>query len=592
MADSLLEEARSQEASSWAASPPRPSAGRALRLGAALGKATVCVVFLAMILGPVSVVVVASLTGRPFTIESLSGPFTLDAWRQAYSDPGILRSWWDTLRVGVVAAVLSALVGSVLAWLVSKSAVRGVRVLRVILLLPLFLPTLLTALGVVFVANAINGVVGWELVNPYSYWGLVFAMTLVSAPFVFMLTLPTFENMSADTEEAAQVFSRNRLHAFLRVHLPLSAPATLAALILVFLRLIEIVDLPLMLGYPADIHMFSVRIYTELYGQVLPRYGSAMALACSIVVAAATVIGLFRLYTSRRDYTSVSGKGHRVRTADLGRWSWAAEAFVWLFVLVGIVLPLGSTLVGSFQGYFGSVDSGFTLDQWRAVFGGDDLGGLVRTSVLVGLASAAIVLVFGLFVAVVQRRPSRWGMVLEAIAWTPWLIPGMIFGIGLLWFAAALVGLGGTMSLVVMILTFAVIYTPLGVRAVMAAYGQIAQELEDASRVGGRSPAATFVRITLPLLGPALVTAGLFVFVLVVRDTNTALFIVTPENETVGVHALTAWREGSAGRASVAALLIVVINLAALGLSALVRLRLARARRPQPLDATPRKDTA
>lgn len=305
--------------------------------------------------------------------------------------------------------------------------------------------------------------------------------------------------------------------------------------------------------------------YNGLKANVRPDYGSAMALATSLAAFALVAVVAFQRFTASRDFTTVSGKGVRVRRANLGKSRHWFSVYAWGFVALSVVVPMGATLYGSFQGFFGAPDSGITAAAWHQVLGSDTMPALVRNTIVVAATSAAIIIVIGTAVALVERRGRGKGLsgAVSVASWLPWMFPGLVLGIGLLWLTADLIGLADC-AFLVMIITFSIIYVPLGVRQVAVGLSQIGNELQEASSVSGFGPAQTFFRITVRLVLPSLAATSLLCFALIARDTNTALFIYSSSSETLGIRAVTSWREGSTSTAAVYGLLITVVNAVAL----------------------------
>jgi iron(III) transport system permease protein len=519
-------------------------------------------VFAAAVLLPVLAILSTSLTGRRFDLGDLAGPYGLDVWSAVYTDARTYDAWWDTLTVTIATGAFSTVLGVGLAWAVSKSVVHGARFLRIALIVPLFMPTTLTAMGLVVSMSMTQQVTGWLPVNPYSFWGLVIALSVITTPFIYLIMLPVFDGLPGSYEEAGEVFGRSRAYSFRRVTIAITAHASLGAAILAGVRTVEILDIPLMLGTPADINVFSSEIFRRLYASVRPDYGAGTALAMSLTVLALVAVTVYRKYTGSRDFTTVGGKGFRSRSTDIGKWRWPLSVAAWGFLAAALVMPLGATLFGSFQGYFGRATSGMTLRSWGNVLADPDFYSAVGNTFLIASACAALIVAVGTAVAMLiwSRPHSRLSAVVDRVAWLPWMVPGIVLGLGLLWVSAQLFGLGGWKSLAVMVVTFTIVYVPLGARQMSGGMAQIGRELDEASRVAGLGPLGTLRRVTFPLLTPSLLATSLLCFALVARDTSTALFIYGADSETLGIRAINSWREGAPGEAAVYGVVIAMVN--------------------------------
>jgi ABC-type spermidine/putrescine transport system permease subunit II len=127
----------------------------------------------------------------------------------------------------------------------------------------------------------------------------------------------------------------------------------------------------------------------------------------------------------------------------------------------------------------------------------------------------------------VRFRGCRW---LPAFLLLPLFVPHVVLGMGLLPVMQT-AGLWGTrLSLA---LAHSLVGLPVAFLILRSALEQIDPELEQAARGLGAGPAATFVRVALPLWLPALALAGLVTFILSLNEFPIALFLCTPDTETL-----------------------------------------------------------
>jgi iron(III) transport system permease protein len=88
---------------------------------------------------------------------------------------------------------------------------------------------------------------------------------------------------------------------------------------------------------------------------------------------------------------------------------------------------------------------------------------------------------------------------------------------------------------------------PFGMRYSYAGVLQIHRELEEASAVSGARAAATFLRIVVPLVAPAVVTCWLFVFLMVAKAVSIPILLSGPGSQVVAVTLFDMWQNGVAG---------------------------------------------
>jgi iron(III) transport system permease protein len=157
------------------------------------------------------------------------------------------------------------------------------------------------------------------------------------------------------------------------------------------------------------------------------------------------------------------------------------------------------------------------------------------------------------------------GRAVQVLTWLPWMMPGMVLGIGLLWAYALLPGpvhLYGTMW--ALLLAYVALGTPLAVQTMSGAFAQLATDLEECSRVHGAPWWTTFRRILLALAWPAFAVGWILVFFLVLRELSASILLYSVGNEVLPVVVMRLWSEGKAEQ-------VCVISLVMLGLVFLFR---------------------
>src|SRR4029077_2325261 len=154
----------------------------------------------------------------------------------------------------------------------------------------------------------------------------------------FLLMTPAFRAMDAVLEEAARTSGSNTLGTFLRITIPILAPAILASTALGFIRSLESFEIELVLGVPAGIYVLPTRIYDFLRWEP-PLYSQATALSSIFLVVIFALIWIQKVLLGTRQYTTITGRGYQVRPQSLGSWRWVTFAICMLFIGVMILLP-------------------------------------------------------------------------------------------------------------------------------------------------------------------------------------------------------------------------------------------------------------
>ncbi len=212
------------------------------------------------------------------------------------------------------------------------------------------------------------------------------------------------------------------------------------------------------------------------------------------------------------------------KVATIDRIGGAALALVAGFSLLILVAPSLIVIAASFEprGFISFPPSGFSLRWYTSVFENRQLTDSIWVSLHVSLWVAAIGLVLGVPAAFAAVRGTfRGKSAANAFLLAPQMMPGMVIGIASLFFGAYFAFRASNAMLV---LALSVFCLPFVIRITMARLAGLDPRLDEASANLGAGKPETFVRVTLPQLGPAIVAAAAFTFIEAFDNVTVALF--------------------------------------------------------------------
>jgi iron(III) transport system permease protein len=355
------------------------------------------------------------------------------------------------------------------------------------------------------------------------------------------------------------------------------APAILASTALGFIRSLESLEIEMVLGIPAGIYVVPTKIWDYIHWEP-PLYDRATALCSIFLVFIVFLIWLHRTALRGKEFTTVSGRSYMVRVFPLGRWRWLTCGFCMMFILIMIVLPLATLVMGTFMEFFGNFDMEevWTVRHWTAVFADPVFLRSLRNTLVLGFGAAlGGTLLFALisYLIVRTRLPGRG--VIDILSWLPWALPGVLISLALLW---AVLGSGDYVKLIygtvaVLVLAIIVKEMPLGTQIIKAGVLQISNELEEASSAAGATWAAGFRRILLPLLKPTMMAVGIIVFISAARDIPTVIFLATHQSRTLSLLMLDYIADANKEKAAVLGVFLVFLIFAVLLIGRLLGFR-------------------
>ncbi|HTI88860.1 MAG TPA: iron ABC transporter permease [Alphaproteobacteria bacterium] len=558
-----------------AAHPAPPLGGLLRRLHRSLELKTVVYVavlatVLVFVLLPVLLLVAFS-----FSVGSPAEPIRigLDGWRHAVENPTVFGSILNTVKLLVCIHAISFPIAIGIAWVLARTDLPGRNGFEFMFWISFFMPTLAILLGWIMCLDPEYGVLNKVVdllpfvdgapFNIYSFWGIVWAHLACHAITVkVMLLTPTFRNIDSSLEEASEVCGASRLATLRRIVVPATMPALIAILLLAMIRAMQSFEIELVLGPPFNFYVYSTQVYS-LVGQEPPDFAAASALATMGLMVIAPLIGLQRWISFRRSYATVSGK-MKTQPVRLGRWRTPMTILMTVIVLTLTALPVGFLLLASMMKLFGFFDIAepWTFDHWRTVFTDEAFRQSIgNTLTLAGGASLFAVVLLSLVAYFTVRSKFRGRAVLDFVSWMPSAVPGILFGLGLLYVFLEIPvfrPLYGTMWL--MILAVVVSHMTFGTQILKSNLLQLSQDLEEASTVAGASWLHTFTRVILPIIVPAVLLVGTTSFITAARDVASVALVATAGTKTLSLLQLDYMVNGRYGAAAVISFVVIVMS--------------------------------
>jgi len=499
-------------------------------------------------------------------------------WLSVNADQGIWTHLFETVFVDYVnssltlmggVAALTLLLGVGSAWLVTQYQFVGSRTLQWMLLLPLAMPTYITAYcytGLLDVAGpvqtSLRQAFGWQFGD---YWfpeirslsGAIFVMSFVLYPYVYLLARASFLEQSQHLRDVAQLLGYSRLRAFFKINLSIARPAIIAGVSLALMETLA--------DYGA-VSYFGVSTFTTGIFRTWNGLGSiGVATQLSIVLLSFVIVLLvierhsrkrarYHSKKSLQTFTPVQLQGYR----QVGALTLAA-----LPVLLGFIIPTGQLLAWAVDTH----SELFVSDFWKLVW---------NTLFLAGLTSL-IALIFALLIAYADRiADSKIVRTAKHLVGLGYAVPGTVIAIGTLiplarldnsidaWFRAHFdfaTGLLLTGSLAALIIAYLVRFMAVALNTVDSGLQGIGENMDQAARSLGFTPLRIMRIVHVPILRSSLITALLIVFVDVMKELPATL-IMRPFNfNTLAVKAYELASDERLAEAALPSIAIVLVGL-------------------------------
>ena len=266
----------------------------------------------------VLLVLVVYLTAAPFlglllgsitdTPPGVTPHFTTETLIEAYGDYEHFRSLLNSIVFAGITATLVLILGGGLAWAAARTDSMVRHFVDLFALAPILIPSVVFVAGWILLLGPKNGFVNLFLMqyfgftnppfNIYSFSGMIWVATLQELPLAFLWLWPAFRAMNPDFEEAALIAGAGPSLVMRRISLPLLWPALLSAWIIFFIYSLGALMVPLMIGLPSRIILYSTEIY--LATQRVPS-NLNLASAYCILILVMSFLGIYAYRRSMQD---------------------------------------------------------------------------------------------------------------------------------------------------------------------------------------------------------------------------------------------------------------------------------------------------
>ena len=478
------------------------------------------------------------------------------------------------LSVGLV----SASIGTVAAWLVTRYRFPGVSWLQWALLLPLAIPAYVGAYALVDfleyagpVQTGLRAVFGWQDARDYwfpeirSLGAAIIVLSTSLFPYVYILARAAFREQSGAGEEVAQSLGAGAVKRFWRIGLPMARPAIAAGMAIVMMETVN--DF-------GTVDYFAVQtLTTGIFSVWLEsnNAGGAAQLACVVLVLVVFLVTMEKVSRRKLRYFSMTSRQRSAEPVVLtGGVQWLASIACLLPFLIGFVLPI-SVITSHALG---------NLERWSDPMLLRALG----NTLMVGGIAAFVTVAAGVFLVYGVRLSGRsLPRLLLPLTTIGYAAPGAVLAVGILIPLAVVdnsiadaiermtgqvTGLWLTGSAFAIVLAYSVRFFAIAQGAADGAMGRVTPSLAMAARSLGRTKGQVLGEVYYPLIRTTIGSALLLVFVDCVKELPATMLLRPFNFDTLATQVHDQASLENLGDASPGAVLIMLVGLCAVALLA------------------------
>jgi len=472
-----------------------------------------------------------------------------------FSTPALIDSALNSVKVAAFCTVVVVPLAFVYAYALTRAVLPGRWLFQGISLIPIFAPSLLPGIALIYLfgnQGFFKGVLGGPI---YGFDGIVIAQVFYCFPHATLILATALATADARLYEAAEVLGASRLRTFFTVTLPGAKYGLISAALVVFTLVITDFGIPKVIG--GNYNVLATDVYKQVIGQQNFSMGAVVGMVLLAPAALAFVVD--RLVQRKQVALLTARAVPLVPRPQFGRD--ALLTGFCLLVSTGILGILGMAVWGSLIKYW-PYNLSLTLDNYA--FANFDSNGW--DSYYNSLQMAAGAAVFGtalMFVGAWLNEKTRafhvMRGVVQLLAFLPMAVPGLVLGLGYIFFFNApgnpLNFLYATMAILV-INTVAHFYT-VGHLTATTALKQIDPEFESVSASLKVPVWRTFLRVTAPICLPAIVDIAIYLFVNAMTTVSSVIFLYAPDTKLASVAAVNIEEAGTT--AAAAALCVVIV---------------------------------
>jgi iron(III) transport system permease protein len=500
------------------------------------------------------------------SFEVSSGVYGLDNYVNTMSESHFWRVVVNSLGLASTVTVIAVSLAFVFAYAIQRSKMPGKKVFSIIAMLPVFAPSLVQALGLVFLLGR-NGVVNrwFDLeIEIYGFWGVVIADVIYAFPQAFLLLSAALAVADSRPYEAARMLGASKKRIFFDVTLPGVKFGLISSIFLVFT--ITITDFGNAMVIGGDFSVLATEIYNQVAGQMNFNLGSVVAIILLVPVIIAFLIERF-LGSQNKDHVSDNTSPLVAKSNPV----FDSFMFIVATMICGAILTVVAIVVYASFVKLWPYNMAFTLDNYSF----DSQGGAkpIFTSIYVSLTAAFIGVIMVVSSAYVVNKSK--GFVIDAINFfsiLPAAIPGMVLGIAYIFFFNdpnnPLTIIYG--SIFILAINSVYHFHAQGFLSATTGLKQISNTFDETSACLGANRSTTIRKITVPLLLPVILTIGIFFFMRSMVTLSSVIFLVSPSVNLAAVSVMLLDDAGNSTQAAAFSTLIILVVLIALGIMNLI----------------------
>lgn len=493
---------------------------------------------------------------------------SFEVFQRIFALPSFTRAITNTLAVGFVVGILSALVGLLFAYVEEYVELKTkflTILFRVVSMLPVVSPPFVLSLSIILLFGK-SGLVTRQILgifdnNVYGFWGILTVQTLTFFPVCYMMLRGLLRNIDPSLEEAARDMGASRWKVFSSVTFPLILPGLGNAFLVTFIESIADFANPMIIGGSYD------TLATTIYLQITGAYDKQGASAMAVVLLCITLMMFLvqKYVLEAKSTATLSGKASRARMSITDTSVRLSLALICGVIALFVVVMYACVPLGALFKTWGR-DYSLTLRWFDMVF--NKYHGLeaFQDSFVLSLIASPITALFSMIISYLVVKRNFYGKgFIEFVSMLAMAVPGTVLGVGYIrGFVGGVFGTGFLQgiynSAAILIIVFVVRSLPTGTRSGISALRQIDRSIEESAYDMGADSFTVFKTVTLPLIKDSFLSGFVTTFVRSITAISAVILLVSPKILMITVQINEFAGKGQYGIACAFATILIIIT--------------------------------
>ncbi|KPA51797.1 phosphonate ABC transporter permease [Photobacterium leiognathi subsp. mandapamensis] len=492
------------------------------------------------------------------SMQNDAGQFIgLANFAEYFSSSSVWQSIRNTLFIGITVTSLVGLLAFGYAYALTRSCMPFKGLFSILGTAPILAPSLLPAISLIYLLG--NQGIAKDLLMGHSVYGpvgITIGLTFWCFPHALMIIKTSLRTSDARLYEAAKALNTSPIKTFFIVTLPGAKYGVISALIVVFTLVVCDFSVPKVIGGSYNI------LATDIFKQVVGQQNFSMGAVTSVALL---VPALLAFVADRWVQKKQKGLFDSRSVAYVPKANFIRDGICFLFcsvICLAIITIIGMAIYGSLVTFWPwntalSLHNynfeQFSASGWQPYFNSIKLGVLVAIF-------GTITIFIGAYCIEKGRCATPLRQLLQMLAIIPMAVPGMVLGLGYIFFFNnhhnPLTVLYGTMT--ILVINTVMHYYTVGHMTAITALKQLPAEIEAISASLKLPQYKAFFKVTLPVCAPAILDIFVYLFVNAMTTTSAIIFLYSTDTMPASVSVLNMDEAGQTGPAAAMAVMLLL----------------------------------